>query len=223
MLGYWQAPLSAMLEDSSVRAMSASGRRCGSRGGRTRPVLYAMPLKRVRSSRLHPANIFHELLNTFTTQLNLTLVVLEDMARGVEGNEISTPRPPTLKKSTSSSQPEKNQKTLLGFFQKSSQTPSAASQASENSSQTATELPKSKAKKTRVPTGSSVSLTPAPSSDAPEASSPETTLQHRDRKEPKEDQENGLPSPITPADEKADVIPSKGRGVSSFYSPSRKV
>lgn len=153
-----------------------------------------------------------------------TLVLIEEMARGIEGNEMSTPRPPTLKKSTSSSQPEKNQKTLLGFFQKKgSQSSPAASQASDGSSKAPIDLPKPKTKKGRVPASSNASLTPAPSSDAPEASSPETMLQHHDKKGAADDQENGLSSPITPADEKADVVSSKGKLGSSYYSPSRKV
>ncbi|KAL9095870.1 MAG: hypothetical protein Q9165_001867 [Trypethelium subeluteriae] len=145
------------------------------------------------------------------------------MARGIEGNEVSTPRPPALKKSTSSSQPEKNQKTLLGFFQKTgSQTPSAASQSSIASSKLPADATKAKAKKKRVPAGSNANLTPAPSSDAPEASSQETTLPHHDKETTADNQDNGLPSPITPADAKADVNPSKGKPGSSFYSPSRK-
>ena len=41
------------------------------------------------------------------------------MARGIEGNEIATPRVPKLQKSTSSaSQSAKQQKSILGFFQR---------------------------------------------------------------------------------------------------------
>lgn len=41
------------------------------------------------------------------------------MARGIEGNEIATPRVPKLQKSTSSaSQSGKQQKSILGFFQR---------------------------------------------------------------------------------------------------------
>jgi DNA mismatch repair protein MSH6 len=41
------------------------------------------------------------------------------MARGIEGNEIATPRVPKLQKSASSaSQPAKQQKSILGFFQR---------------------------------------------------------------------------------------------------------
>lgn len=41
------------------------------------------------------------------------------MARGIEGNEIATPRVPKLQKSVSSaSQSAKQQKSILGFFQR---------------------------------------------------------------------------------------------------------
>ena len=146
------------------------------------------------------------------------------MARGIEGNEVSTPRPPTLKKSSSSSQPEKSQKTLLGFFQKKgSRSSPTASETSDGHSKAAAASKKPKTNKIGVPTGPSASLTPAPSSDGPEASSPEATLLPRANEGMTEDRENGLPSPITPADAKADVLPSKGNIGSSYYSPSRKV
>ncbi|KAI9656230.1 MAG: DNA mismatch repair protein msh6 [Bathelium mastoideum] len=144
------------------------------------------------------------------------------MARGIEGNEVSTPRPPTLKKSTSSSQPEKNQKTLFGFFQKSSQTPPVASQSSDTSTKGVPKPSKAKAKRNGSHAGFNANLTPASSSDAPEAPSPETALPHHDKKGLIEDQENGLPSPITPAEVKADAVLSKDNVASSFYSPSRK-
>ena len=145
------------------------------------------------------------------------------MARGIEGNEVSTPRPPTLKKSPSSSQPEKSQKTLLGFFQKkSSQTPPTVSQSSNASSTNAGDRPKSKSRKNAAPSNSNANLTPAPSSDAPELPSPEMKLSHHDKNGATEDQENGLPSPITPAKTKADVISRKDLVTSSYYSPSRK-
>lgn len=58
-----------------------------------------------------------------------TIYFQHTMARGIEGNEIATPRPkPTLVKQASS-QSGKQQKTLLGFFQKkdTSRSPAVAS------------------------------------------------------------------------------------------------
>jgi DNA mismatch repair protein MSH6 len=53
------------------------------------------------------------------------------MARGIEGNEISTPRVPKLQKSASSaSQSAKQQKSILGFFQR--KTAPASSPAAPN-------------------------------------------------------------------------------------------
>ncbi|KAI9700930.1 MAG: DNA mismatch repair protein msh6 [Bogoriella megaspora] len=148
------------------------------------------------------------------------------MARGIEGNEVSTPKPPTLKKSNSSSQPDKTQKTLLGFFQKTSQSSQAtsqasqASQASNGSNKTSSVPTKSNPKKKGIPVRSSASLTPAPSSDALEAPSSDVEL-------PSEgistSQQHGLPSPVTPAEVDADVSSSKGNVGISYSSPSRKV
>lgn len=53
------------------------------------------------------------------------------MARGIEGNEIATPRVPKLQKSASSaSQSAKQQKSILGFFQR--KTAPASSPAAPN-------------------------------------------------------------------------------------------
>ncbi|QDS68554.1 hypothetical protein FKW77_000039 [Venturia effusa] len=78
------------------------------------------------------------------------------MARGIDGNEIVTPKPPTLRKSGSSSQStSKGQKSILGFFNKKS---SSAAPNSAFSNRTRTE--------------SITESTPAPSSDAIAPSSP---------------------------------------------------
>ncbi|KAF2705002.1 DNA mismatch repair protein Msh6 [Pleomassaria siparia CBS 279.74] len=93
------------------------------------------------------------------------------MARGIEGNEMSTPRASSQKKQPASgSQSNKNQKSILGFFQK----------RPTNSPSPGPTAP-TPAKKTPISTLSKKSftrpalksaLTPQPSSDVPEPSSP---------------------------------------------------
>jgi hypothetical protein len=62
------------------------------------------------------------------------------MARGIEGNEISTPRVPKLQKSASSaSQSAKQQKSILGFFQR--KTAPASSPAAQNDAAPAASSP----------------------------------------------------------------------------------
>lgn len=123
------------------------------------------------------------------------------MARGIEGNEISTPKPPTLKKSASSSQStSKGQKSILGFFSKQAPTPKSAFSD-------------------RIKTDVASEYTPAPSSDALAPSSPVSAF-HSSGK----NKENGLPSqwslmePVAAADgvvEELNGIPTS--------SPSRMV
>ncbi|KAH3972303.1 DNA mismatch repair protein [Parastagonospora nodorum] len=91
------------------------------------------------------------------------------MVRGVEGNEMSTPRPSQKKSQPpSGSQSGKNQKSILGFFQKkSTNSPSPA----PSTPTTVKKTPVSTLSKTafnRPP----ASITPIPSSDAPVPSSP---------------------------------------------------
>jgi len=149
------------------------------------------------------------------------------MARGIEGNEISTPKPPSIQKSSSSSQsnPVKNQKTLLGFFQKKGGPfPSHTSNVNAISNGAFESLPTPAAKKSfkeNKPV-SSASLTPVPSSDAIEIPSPqssETRLPPEGR-----NKENGLPSPITPASGGATngLLKEEVERV-ELSSPSRKV
>ena len=126
--------------------------------------------------------------------------------------------PPSLKKSTSSS--GKNQKTILGFFQKKSTAPNGLSDDSPKVMER--HLVQSNAGKSSSARftlrGSSQSLTPAPSSDifdgAENPKSFEIDMQMHD-------EATGLPSPTS-----ANGTPS-GNGsiptVSSFHSPSRKV
>ncbi|KAH0144578.1 hypothetical protein KCU67_g13019, partial [Aureobasidium melanogenum] len=62
------------------------------------------------------------------------------MARGIEGNEIVTPRVPKLQKSASSaSQSGKQQKSILGFFQR--KTAPASSPAAPNETAAASSPP----------------------------------------------------------------------------------
>ncbi|KAL9017447.1 MAG: hypothetical protein Q9185_005209 [Variospora sp. 1 TL-2023] len=116
-------------------------------------------------------------------------------------------QPPSLKKS-SSSQSSKNQKTIMGFFQKKPfNTPASALDG----------LPTANGSATRGP---SSSLTPAPSSDPPEE--PESF--------PKASQQlNGIssahalpPSPITPATATMNEQDAVANGSVHFDSPSRK-
>lgn len=133
--------------------------------------------------------------------------------------------PPTLKKSASGSQSSKNQKTILGFFQKTISDPSQSlsqgvSKANGLSKQSNDVTKKIFAK--RPARGSSQSLTPAPSSDALEELDVKDEEPQRSRVQ---SDENGLPSPITPVPGLGgggpqDIEPSSSL---TFSSPSRKV
>ena len=136
------------------------------------------------------------------------------------GSTASAKAPPSLKKSTSNSQSGKNQSSIASFFQKKSAPVAAtATLKMEEPYLPANGIAKSTAFK-KSPKGSSQSLTPAPSSDAPEyADEKESTPTIAKEKSTV----NGLPSPVTPAEvtikdeQKNGHEPSKG-----FYSPSRK-
>jgi len=124
------------------------------------------------------------------------------MARGIEGNEISTPKP-AAKKTVASSKSEKGQRSIVSFFQKvATSTPAAPSSSARQSTKRATSP-----------------LTPAPSSDAVSPPSPEHGLVDRSK-----NKENGLPSPVTPVEDvqDADRIP-EGVDGKLDSSPSRKV
>lgn len=124
------------------------------------------------------------------------------MARGIEGNEISTPKPPTLKKSSSSSQSTgKGQKSILGFFSKKpASTPKSAFSD-------------------RIKTASAIDSTPAPSSDVVAPSSPVEDF-HSGGK----NKENGTASPSSLLEPvaAADGVVEGLDGV-AMSSPSRKV
>lgn len=95
------------------------------------------------------------------------------MARGIEGNELSTPRPSASKKQAPSSQSKKNQKSILGFFQKKSDAGSSPiTKSSPPAASPASTIRAPISKKISAGYDSSAALTPAPSSDAPEPSSP---------------------------------------------------
>ncbi|KAJ9661332.1 DNA mismatch repair protein msh6 [Coniosporium apollinis] len=95
------------------------------------------------------------------------------MGRGIEGNEIATPKPVTLKKTPSASQSGKGQKSILGFFQK--KTDGASSPVIKSSPPANAPFKSPVTVQTRklssLPRASSTTLTPAPTSDAPIPSS----------------------------------------------------
>ena len=137
----------------------------------------------------------------------------------------STPKanPPSLKKSTSGSQSSKDQKSILGFFQKKSgdgpRLP-VITQPKVNGST----LPVNGPRRTALPKGSvrgsSSSLTPAPSSDALEEPDEQENIKVG---EPPPGDVMGLPSPITPAVSAAGGVLDEDDILPSFSSPSRKV
>ncbi|KAB8337133.1 hypothetical protein FH972_021437 [Carpinus fangiana] len=125
------------------------------------------------------------------------------MARGIEGNEIATPRTQKPKAPPKSN----NQKTLLGFFQK------VPANAATDSTSSPTALKK---EPSSFSTGA---LTPAPSSDAPIPSS--SPPYHSETPAPKAIA-RGLPSPISPAS--SDIIADRNPPAAvdaSTSSPSR--
>ncbi|KZF26251.1 putative DNA mismatch repair protein Msh6 [Xylona heveae TC161] len=152
------------------------------------------------------------------------------MARGKSsGDAPTTPNPPSLRKSSSASQPAKNQRSILGFFQKKSDTSPAVKASAVESGLPSSPLQPASSRRsnghfTKIPvpsSDSSQSLTPAPSSDALEMSSP-PRLSTLDEKQ--EDEETGLPSPTTPSEAKTNGKPVQN-GVkvgASLGSPGRK-
>jgi DNA mismatch repair protein MSH6 len=137
------------------------------------------------------------------------------MVRGIEGNEMSTPRASSQKKQPASgSQSTKSQKSILGFFQKkSTNSPSPAPSAATPSGKTPTP---SFAKKV-FKVGSA--LTPQPSSDPAVPSSP-TRQEQVPRSE--KNKENGLSSLVAKPDAEVNRVVSEVAGV-VLSSPSRKV
>lgn len=140
------------------------------------------------------------------------------MVRGVEGNEMSTPRPSQRKQPPSGSQSAKNQKSILGFFQKkSTNSPSPAPSQPTPVKQTPTPT-LSKNSFSRPPP----SITPVPSSDAPEPSSPTRQEEEDTPVAAGRNKENGLPLHVFTPGTETDRVASEVAGV-ALSSPSRKV
>lgn len=144
------------------------------------------------------------------------------MARGIEGNEIATPKPPPqLKKSASSvSQSSKQQKSILGFFQKkggAASSPSAPSTVKPSPSAPST-VKQSPASRVVKP-----GLTPTTSSDAGVPSSPPLPSSPVAHTNAGRNKENGMPSPATSSLESdADAVGHQ-EGLETVSSPPRKV
>lgn len=141
------------------------------------------------------------------------------MARGVEGNEMSTPKASQKKQPTPGSQSAKNQKSILGFFQKkSTNSPSPApSNAAPVETSSIKKTPTSKLA-TRSLAKPLAVVTPIPSSDAPDYSSP--IKQERELIVGR-NKENGQSLPILYSISYADRVSLEITGVASG-SPSRK-
>lgn len=147
---------------------------------------------------------------------DFVLQSVDSMAQGTEGGEASTPKASSAQKP--SSQSNKSQKSILGFFQKKA--------ASSNSSTNNGSLPKpaSKPLLTKEKSTGSFSLTPAPSSDGLcPPSSPAYRSQHAKKAMDSKDKENGLPSPATTAGTEADEGVKEVLDVANGSSASRKV
>ena len=135
----------------------------------------------------------------------------------------SEPKTPSLKKSSSSqSQPQsgKNQKSILGFFQKKATQPSPAVSQANSKPSGSSLLPRKKLVQ-RSPKGPTPILTPAPSSDAidEDVEDGDVRLPLKGRRV------NGPATPMTPAES---TQGSKGplsddASAMEFSSPSRKV
>lgn len=136
----------------------------------------------------------------------------------------SSPNPPSLKKS-SSSQSNKSQKSIIGFFQPKTTTtsqPVASSPANAISSNASSRWGGRVTSAKIIARSSSQSLTPAPSSDAiNEAKSDEESGVKQESSHGRQ----GLPSPITPLSGvfARRPISSGSKMPLAFNSPSRKV
>lgn len=143
------------------------------------------------------------------------------MAKGDSSASISTPTTstPALKKSTSSTQNMKNQKTLHGFFQKTPKADSTPSSLPERPS--AAPRSNGSLKSKLLGRKPSSQLTPAPSSDGPEeqenipvgSSTKESPVPRK-----------GLPSPVSSAnDELEGQTNGAAEELTAFGTPSRRV
>jgi DNA mismatch repair protein MSH6 len=143
------------------------------------------------------------------------------MAKG-NAAAASSPAPistPALKKSTSSTQNMKNQKTLLGFFQKTPNACSSPSTLPERSADTS--RTKSTLQSKPFARANSSSITPAPSSDA-FGEDEDITGQAiaKESSQPK----RGLPSPVSSANgDSVGQTVSDAEELTAFGTPSRKV
>lgn len=139
------------------------------------------------------------------------------MARGENAAQSSPAAPPTLKKSTSSSQSMKNQSSIQSFFSKKAPSINPAHGTPNIGQASASNGIPHRNPKSAPNRGSSQSLTPAPSSDALEPpSSPSDEIKIK-----KEPTGHGLPSPVTPAN--GDVPSEEASETIVYSSPSRKV
>lgn len=141
------------------------------------------------------------------------------MVRGIEGNEMSTPRASLKKQPASASRSGKNQRSILGFFQKQPSKPSPSSPTSTISAATL-------AKEVSTPNLSKIastdnvpSLTPQPSSDPIHHSSP---IQQERGTSSGRNKENGMNMSISSSHTAADHALPELAGITSI-SPSRKV
>jgi len=126
---------------------------------------------------------------------------------------------PALKKSTSNTQNMKNQKTLLGFFQKTPNTASSASSLPESLSAVARKKPMLQKKSVLRHSGSHI--TPTPSSDAldEDDNTPECNVSKESSRSRK-----GLPSPVSSANgELEGQTVTDAEELTAFGTPSRKV
>lgn len=126
---------------------------------------------------------------------------------------------PALKKSSSNTQNVKNQKTLLGFFQKTPNTASSTSPLPDRPSTASRKHGILQGR--RVARTSSSQITPAPSSDAVDEddnASREKTTKESCRPE------EGLPSPVSSANgELVRQTTADAEEFTAFGTPSRKV
>ena len=99
-------------------------------------------------------------LSSYNTSYHILYGVCTTMARGIEGNEIATPRPAPKKTGSSSQKPGPKQQTLAGFFKRTPGTTPAKRPTPDDATPTA---PRSNA-----------DITPATSSLPPASSSPQS-------------------------------------------------
>lgn len=148
------------------------------------------------------------------------------MVKGGASESGQSPAPtPALKKSTSSTQNMKNQKSILGFFQAktpgSNLTPSRLPERPTPSTQRNGSA-KGLTKKLLSKSESTQSLTPAPSSDAVDPDEADEDEEMQGSSMPRKT--DGLPSPVSPADGAVEEQAAGDLdGLTSFGTPSRKV